>query len=454
LTALALRPTRLRLAPGRTITRLQRGLMWLVGAAGGIVVIEPAPYEFVIALAMLVFAATGLHLRPAHLPLLLLLIAYNIGYLIGVVPVLTEEGTVTWTAVSCFMSVTTLFFALALVEDTERRLDMLLKGYLAIAIAVSIFGILTYFHLLPDSDTFIFASRSRSTFKDPNVLGAFLVLPTVLALQRTMTGRLRDFLVGGLMTAVLAVELLLAFSRGAWGSFGAAAALMLGLTYVTCGSGRERRRIILIAVVGTVVLGALIVVILSLPQVSGLFEERASLVQSYDSGRFGRFGRHILGAQLALDQPLGIGPLQFSKYFPEDPHNSFLDSFMAGGWLSGAAYLALALVTLAIGLRYVFVRTPWRATYIALYATFVAEVGESYIIDVQHWRHYFLIMGVLWGLVVAAAALRRATPDVAAAAASSRGAANRTTRVLPNPDNSSAYDKREAIGCVALPQSL
>ena len=101
-----------------------------------------------------VFAATGLHLRPAHLPLLLLLIAYNIGYLIGVVPVLTEEGTVMWTAVSCFMSVTTLFFALALVEDTERRLDMLLKGYLAIAIAVSIFGILTYFHLLPGSDDF------------------------------------------------------------------------------------------------------------------------------------------------------------------------------------------------------------------------------------------------------------------------------------------------------------
>jgi hypothetical protein len=157
----------------------------------------------------------------------------------------------------------------------------------------------------------------------------------------------------------------------------------------------------------------LIVAILSLPQVNGLFEERASLVQSYDSGRFGRFGRHILGAQLALDQPFGIGPLQFSKYFPEDPHNSFLDSFMAGGWLSGAAYLALTLVTLAVGLRYVFVRTPWRSAYIALYATFLAESGESYIIDVQNWRHYFLIMGVLWGLVIAAAARRRARPGVA-----------------------------------------
>jgi hypothetical protein len=408
LTALALRSAPARFAPGRAITRLQHGLMWLIGAAGGIVVVEPAPYEFVVVLAMVVFLATGMPLRAAHIPLLLLLVAYNIGYLIGVVPVLTEEGTVMWTAVSCFMSVTTLFFALALTEDTERRLDMLLKGYLAVAVAVALFGILTYFHLLPGSDTFIFASRSRSTFKDPNVLGAFLVLPTVLSLQRTMTGRLRDFLVGSLMTAVLAIELLLAFSRGAWGAFGVAVALMLGLTYLTCGSGRERRRIILIAALGTVVLGALIVAVLSLPQVSGLFEERASLVQSYDAGRFGRFGRHILGAQLALDQPFGIGPLQFSKYFPEDPHNSFLDSFMAGGWISGAAYLALTLVTLTIGLRYVFARTPWRAAHIALYATFVAEVGESYIIDVQHWRHYFLIMGVLWGLVIAAAARRKA----------------------------------------------
>src|SRR5258708_10364264 len=114
----------------------------------------------------------------------------------GVVPVLAGEGTATWTAVSSFMSVTTLFFALAMGDDTGRRLDLLLKGYVAVAVVISIFGIITYFHLLPGSDTFIYASRSRSTFKDPNVLGAFLVLPRVLAMQHMMIGRLRDFLVG------------------------------------------------------------------------------------------------------------------------------------------------------------------------------------------------------------------------------------------------------------------
>jgi hypothetical protein len=47
----------------------------------------------------------------------------------------------------------------------------------------------------------------------------------------------------------------------------------------------------------------MLVVILSVPQVSELFQERASFTQEYDTGRFGRFGRHILGAELALDHP-------------------------------------------------------------------------------------------------------------------------------------------------------
>ena len=36
------------------------------------------------------------------------------------------------------------------------------------------------------------------------------------------------------------------------------------------------------------------------------------------------------------------------------------------------------------------------------------EVGiRGFSIDVQHWRHYFMFIGVLWGLFAAAAAYRR-----------------------------------------------
>ena len=87
---------------------------------------------------------------------------------------------------------------------------------------------------------------------------------------------------------------------------------------------------------GTMRLGeAAKLILLSFDSIASLFKERASFNQPYDSGRFGRFGRHILGAGMALDYPVGIGPLQFRRFFPEDTHNSFLNAFMSGGWISG-----------------------------------------------------------------------------------------------------------------------
>ena len=79
---------------------------------------------------------------------------------------------------------------------------------------------------------------------------------------------------------------------------------------------------------------------------------------------------------------------------------------MSGGWLGGVAYLTLCAVTLVGGTRFVFVRTPWQPTYHAVYAAFVGVVGESFIIDIDHWRHYFLILGVLWGLMAVTRAWR------------------------------------------------
>ena len=67
----------------------------------------------------------------------------------------------------------------------------------------------------------------------------------------------------------------------------------------------------------------------------------------------------------------------------------------------------LMVVTLLFGFRHVFVRAPWQRTYIAIYATFAAEVGESYIIDVQHWRHFYLLIGLIWGLIAVRAKLPR-----------------------------------------------
>jgi hypothetical protein len=40
-------------------------------------------------------------------------------------------------------------------------------------------------------------------------------------------------------------------------------------------------------------------------------------------------------------------------------------------------------------------------------------VVESAIIDIDHWRHYFLILGVLWGLMAASRPYQPTTPAAA-----------------------------------------
>jgi hypothetical protein len=159
----------------------------------------------------------------------------------------------------------------------------------------------------------------------------------------------------------------------------------------------------------------LLAVLLSVDSISDLFKQRASFDQSYDTGRFGRFGRHILGAQMALDLPFGIGPLRFHNYFPEDTHNSYLNAFMSGGWISGICYPALVFITVIIGFRHVFVRVPWHRTYLAIFAAFLGTVGENFIIDTDHWRHFWMMLGTMWGMF-AAAQRYRINSDLAVAA--------------------------------------
>jgi hypothetical protein len=177
---------------------------------------------------------------------------------------------------------------------------------------------------------------------------------------------------------------------------------MLVLMYLTSPSRSERRRIVIMALIAVAVTAALVVILLSFSSIGDLFKERASFNQTYDSGRFGRFGRHVLGFQMALELPLGIGPLQFTKYFPEDTHNSFLNAFMSGGWIAGVCFPALVFITVIRGFKLIFVRVPWQRMYLALFAAFLGTVAEAFIIDVDHWRHFWMMLGAMWAMFVAA----------------------------------------------------
>src|SRR5437660_6486421 len=166
----------------RSVERLRGALLWLTGFAGAIVFMEPSPYEVTSLLTIVVFMVTGLTLRPALMPLIVLLLLYNTGFSLTVVQVSSESKPVIWVLVSWYLSATAIFFAAMLQNNTAERLSMLMRGTVMAAAASSVIAILAYFRLLgPLSDTFLLYDRARAAFNDPNVLGAFLILPPMLA---------------------------------------------------------------------------------------------------------------------------------------------------------------------------------------------------------------------------------------------------------------------------------
>jgi hypothetical protein len=391
-------------APGMRVSteRLRCLMLWLTGAASAIVFIEPSPYEVVSFLTLAMFVIGGLTLSPALMPLGVLLVLINIGYCISGWSVIDDQGVVTWLITSWYLALTAIFFAAMLGANTEARLSALTRGCLIGGVIAALAAIIGYFRIFPSlNELLLLYDRARGTFKDPNVLGAYLVFPTLLALQPIISGSLRKAAKGAVLLGLLAPAILLSFSRAAWGQVVYTALVMLALTFITTRSSSRRLRIVLLSLTGVAIMAGFIAALLSIDIVADLFKQRASFEQSYDLGAQGRFARHILGAILALDMPFGIGPLQFSKYFPEDPHNSYLNAFMAGGWLAGACYPTLVALTLAFGLKSVFVRTPWQQTTIVVFAGYFGVATESFIIDTDHWRHTFLLLGLMWGVIAA-----------------------------------------------------
>lgn len=376
---------------------LKRGTLWLLGASSGFALIEPSPYEIVFLLTMFVFALTGLRLSQRLLPMALLLLLYNIGGVIALIPWMDEPPSVRFTAVSVYLMITAIFLAAIMAEDAVARIETLIRGCFIAAWCASIAGILGYFDVAGLGSVFTLNNRASGTFKDPNVLGPYLVVPLVFVLQHVLIGR-HGLLKGVMMMSVPLVALLLTFSRGAWANFAASAALMVLLTFLTAPNASRRARIIGLTLVAALLMVMALLVALSFEQIRSVFEIRASLSQSYDIGETGRFGNQLRSIPMLLELPNGFGPLRFSFHFVEDPHNVYINAFASYGWIGGFAWLGVTAATCYVGWRLVFQRTPWQTHAVALWSVLFVTILQGLQIDTDHWRHFYLLLGLIWGL--------------------------------------------------------
>ena len=141
---------------------------------------------------------------------------------------------------------------------------MLRRGLIVGAMIAALAGIAGYFNLVPGGhDLLTLYDRARGTFKDPNVLGAFLILPALFALQSVVSDQFGKSFRNTIAFGIMSLAILLAFSRAAWGGLVITSAFMLALMVLTSRSQAQRSRIIVMALVAVVLAAALVAVLLS-----------------------------------------------------------------------------------------------------------------------------------------------------------------------------------------------
>jgi len=363
---------------------------------GGFVLFEPAPYELYMAGLIAVWALFGLRISKYAAILLTLLVLFNVGGLISMGVMGDLYQTPLYLAVSLFLAFTAVFFV-AIVEGDHTRYRLIVLGWVAAALVTGTLGIAGYFHLFPGADKFTLYDRASGAFADPNVFGPFLVLPAIWLFHRLLTGNplLLPVTAGAFVLIVAAI--FFSFSRGAWGLFAMSAVLLMIALFLRSQSSLFRLRLALMAVLAISILVAAILVALQLPGVADFFAMRARLVQEYDGGHLGRFARFGIGFRMAMEHPLGIGPLNFGRMLGEDTHNIWLKTLMDYGWLGFASFLTMVLWTIVGGFRILFRERPWQPYLLCAYVVFLGHLGLGTVIDMDHWRHFYLLIGLIWG---------------------------------------------------------
>lgn len=382
----------------------QRAAMRLVGSAGvavgvflsGFVMSEPAPYELLLVVQVAVWFLLGLRISRHVAPLLALLLVYNVGGILSLTQMHDLTGGPMYLAVTTFLALTAVFFA-AFIEDGHQRLKLIFRAWVAAAIVTAILGILGYFHAFPGAEVFTRYDRAKGAFQDPNVFGPFLVTPAIYLMHGLLTGKISaaPLRIAGLL--VLALGIFLSFSRAAWILFLFCAVALVLVLLLKERTGAFRLKIVSLTLAAIVIMVGSLIVALQFEKVQSLFSSRTQLVQQYDGGHLGRFARHRIGFLNAMEQPLGIGPMQFSKIFPEDEHNIWLKSLTTYGWLGFLSYLALMAWTFAMGFRFLLRNRPWQPYLMIAWISIVGHTVIGSVIDTEHWRHFYLLLGIVWG---------------------------------------------------------
>lgn len=393
-------------------------------AISPVVFSEPAPVDLllmgaVIALPLLYQTRPGLIATTV-----LVLMLVNVALALIIAPASADMGNdVKHQFITLYLMLAGFVIAGYVSIDPVQRADRVMVVYAFASTVAAALALIGFFRLIPGTEElFTLFGRARGTFKDPNVLGAAIAPAFVWLLWSVTSAPFAKAKWSFVALCIVGGAILLTFSRGAWLSVLASMAFTSLFLAASLRDPQKLKQFVVRFLPAVILFPIAMMALLQIETVREMAEVRFRLDQSYDSGPYGRFGGQAKALDLTLQNPLGIGTSTFLRYHLEQPHNVYLTMFLAAGWIGGFAYILAVVLTLGAGIVHSLTPGPMQRLQILASAAFAGLVVQGFLVETDHWRHFFLIQALVIGL--ADAALRARAYDREAASAALRARAS------------------------------
>ena len=322
---------------------------------------------------------------------------------------LDPKATLIHVAVTLYLYAASVVIAAFVAKSPRFHTELIFKAWTVAAIVACSAAIIGYFGLLPGAfDLFTLYGRAAGTFKDPNVFGPFCVVPLVYMLSIALQSRLRGMIIPLAIAAFLMLGVFLSFSRGAWLNLVVALAVYGYLALATSRKSIVRLKIVGLLAAGCIIAVGVVLVALSSDNVAELLAQRATSRSVVRHGRRRPLWRPAEGHRARRRATRWASARRSSApaTTPRKCTTSTSTVLLSAGWLGGGIYLVLVVLTLVLGFRYLLQASAadTRLLFLVAYATFAATALEGVIIDSDHWRHFYVLMAIVWGFVTASSA--------------------------------------------------
>lgn len=378
--------------PGVACSRKALLLYTMLGLSTCIAFIEPSPFEVLGVVALIVYAGNmrkSSWWRVSGSFTATMLLALSLFVLLQLVPIAFQARS---TAGSAFYAGVTTFLIMIAVHlgrlhgTNDARFSAFLAGYACAALLSALLALATLHPataLLPD--LLQLGSRPKAFFKDPNVLGPYLIAACVVFLEVAGRARGARTVLFILCAGLCAAGVIASGSRGAWVNL----AIVLAI-YGVLSSRRQLGMLTLLAVFAVVPVAAFLMGD-STSEIVDLYGSRAQL-QNYDSDRFAMAQEAV---ELGLRYPVGVGPGEVSAYLglSMDPHNTYARIWAENGPVSLILFLIFLLLLLTHVLQECIGRSL-HPPFICAVSLLAGALVNAAVVDTLHWRHFWIIVAV------------------------------------------------------------